>query len=323
LCAFLGKATGYTGCRSEFGLTPPIPLLSEAVLLGGENRSGTTLLSVVLDSHPALVVGPELDFTEPRDLGHNILRACEMLAAADPRVLGPGTDTADPFWYDEAHFVKQCQRFGVGLDELAETVAAVQGEIGTDLTRLEDRCFLIDRLGNARRERLGVSRWGIKLQRRIRDIDTYARIWPHARFIHIVRDGRDLAASHLRTVPAWGYKTVRDAAVGWLEVVSRPHVVAPAGRYLEIRYEDLVTYPRHIAKVITDFLDLPFDVALLQHPDYVHSLFDCPWGHPAAEAASQPIHADRIGRYKKDLTNEQIAEFEAIAGPELERLGYA
>ncbi len=78
---------------------PLVPLLSEAVLLGGENRSGTTLLSEVLDSHPDLVVGPELDFTEPPDLGSHILRACELLALADPRVLGPGTDTAVPLWY--------------------------------------------------------------------------------------------------------------------------------------------------------------------------------------------------------------------------------
>ncbi len=54
------------------------PLAAAAVLLGGQNRSGTTLLSVVLDAHPQLVVGPELDFTEPPDLGPHILAACEL-----------------------------------------------------------------------------------------------------------------------------------------------------------------------------------------------------------------------------------------------------
>lgn len=74
-------------------------LTSDPVLLGGENRSGTTLFSVVLDSHPDLVVGPELDFVEPPDLGPHIVEACELLLASDKRVLGPGTDTADPFWF--------------------------------------------------------------------------------------------------------------------------------------------------------------------------------------------------------------------------------
>jgi len=297
-------------------------LRSEAVLLGGENRSGTTLLSVVLDAHPDLVVGPELDFTEPPDLGPHVLQACELLAARDPRVLGPGTDAADPFWYDGAHFVKQCERFGVSIGELATTVTVVTAELRTNLSDLDDRCVLIDRLGNLRRNRLGVARWGIKLQRRIRDVDGYARRWPAARFVHIVRDGRDLAASHLRTVPSWGYKTIRQAAEGWLQVVSRPHLVAPHGRYLEIRYEDMVVNPRETTERITDFLGIDWHDAMLRHASYEHSLFARPWGHPAAEAAARPIAPDRIGRYRHDLTLAQVAEFEQIAGAELERLGY-
>jgi Sulfotransferase family len=298
------------------------PLASEAVLLGGQNRSGTTLLSVVLDAHPQLVVGPELDFTEPPDLGPHILAACDLLARKDPRVLGPGTDTADPFWYDGAHFVKQCQRFGIGLTELAAAVAAVSSELGTDLARLADRCILIDRLGSLRQAQLGVARWGLKLQRRIRDVDVYARIWPRARFIHIVRDGRDLAASHLHSVPAWGFKSIPEAAREWLHVISRPHLVAPPGRYLEVRYEDLVTEPRRTTAAMTEFLDIPFDEALVRHADYPHALLDNPWAHPAAEAVARPITADRVGRHKTDLTAAQIAEFEEIAGTELRRLGY-
>jgi len=298
------------------------PLRSDAVLLGGENRSGTTLLSVVLDAHPDLVVGPELDFTEPPDLGPHVLRACELLAARDPRVLGPGTDTADPFWYDGAHFVKQCERFGVSTGELAATVNAVMTELGTGLSDLDDRCVLIDRLGNLRRNRLGAARWGIKLQRRIRDVDSYARRWPAARFVHIVRDGRDLAASHLMTVPSWGYKTIRQAAEGWLQVVSRPHLIAPPGRYLEIRYEDRVVSPRETTRRITGFLGIGWHDAMLRHSRYDHSLVARPWGHPAAEAAARPIAPDRIGRYRLDLTAAQIGEFEQIAGAELERLGY-
>lgn len=59
------------------------------VLLGGENRSGTTLLSVVLDSHADLVVGPEIDFLEPPDLGPHILGATDLLAANDSGSAAP------------------------------------------------------------------------------------------------------------------------------------------------------------------------------------------------------------------------------------------
>ncbi|MFE9423834.1 sulfotransferase family protein [Kitasatospora sp. NPDC006697] len=298
------------------------PFSSAPVLLGGENRSGTTLQSILLDSHPDLVVGPEIDFVEPVDLGPHILQACDLLDAGDPRVLGPGTDTADPYWYDGAHFVKQCERCGLSTDDVRGVVTAAMAESAPDVSSFGYRCLVVDRIGELMRSRAGVSRWGLKLQRKIRRVDDYAAVWPNAHFIHIVRDGRDLAASHLKTVPAWGYKSVARAAEGWVEVVARPHTVAPPGRYLEVRYEDLVSAPRTAIGGMLDHLGLPWDDAVLRHSELEHSLFAKPWGHPAADATGQPLSQDRIARYREDLTPGQIEEFEAIAGSELSRLGY-
>jgi hypothetical protein len=298
------------------------PFVADPVLLGGENRSGTTLLSVVLDSHPDLVVGPELDFIEPLNLSERVVRACDLLLARDRRVLGPGTDTADPFWYHAAHFAKQCQRFGVGFDDLKHLVSAAADRLGTDLSSFEDRCAVVNDIGEYRRRASGARRWGIKLQRKIRRVDDYTALWPRAQFIHIVRDGRDLAASHLKTVPTWGYRTAAEAARGWMEVVARPHTVAPVDRYLEIRYEDLVGSPRATLKKMVQFLGLDWDDRLERHSELQHSLLDHPWGHPAADGVSRPLYANRTGRYRTDLDARQIAEFEEIAGPELQRLGY-
>ncbi|MGW0711926.1 sulfotransferase family protein [Streptomyces sp. NPDC002643] len=299
------------------------PFASDPVLLGGENRSGTTLLSVVLDSHPDLVVGPEIDFTEPIDLGPHILDVCALMDRDDPRVSGRTKETIHPDWYDGMHFVVQCERFGLTRDDLRALVTARLADRGTDLSALADRCRLIDDIGRLRCVRAGAARWGLKLQRRIQDIATYAEIWPRAHFIHIVRDGRDLAASHLRTVPDWGYRTVAEAAHGWLDVVTRPRRTAPEGRYLEVRYEDLVTRPRDTAGRMLYHLGLPWDEAVLRHAEHEHALFDKPWFHPAAEAAGKPVHSGRTGRYLKDLTAGEIEEFERIAGSELRRLGYA
>ncbi|WP_428964627.1 sulfotransferase family protein [Micromonospora fluostatini] len=300
----------------------PLPFASDPILLGGENRSGTTLLSVVLDAHPDLVVGPELDFPNPPNLGEHILAAADLLTRRDPRVLGPGTDTADPYWYDGAHFVKQCERFGVGIDDLTTLVTAARDALGTELSSFEDRCRLIDDIGEFRRRAVGAQRWGIKLQRKIQRVDDYARLWPRAHFVHIVRDGRDLAASHLKTVPTWGYRSATEAARGWLEVVARPHTVAPQGRYLEIRYEDLVAAPKETLEQVMQFLGLRWDDALLRHSEFEHSLLHRSWGHPAAEAVARPLYTGRAGRYRTDLTAEQVADFERLAGPELRRLGY-
>ncbi|WP_208640020.1 sulfotransferase [Lonsdalea britannica] len=71
-------------------------LTTNPVLLGGENRSGTTLLSVILDSHPDLVVGPELDFTEPVNLGPHILAVCDYLDANEHLLVGATKETFAP-----------------------------------------------------------------------------------------------------------------------------------------------------------------------------------------------------------------------------------
>ncbi|MCP3460836.1 sulfotransferase [Bradyrhizobium sp. CCGUVB23] len=295
---------------------------SSPVLLGGENRSGTTLLSVVLDSHADLVVGPEIDFLEPPNLGPHILGATDMLAASDSRVSGTTKSAIDAFWYDGAHFVVQCQRFGLNFDDVRKLVTKVMDETAGDIISFADRCRLINEIGEFRKVRTGARRWGLKLQRKITQIDVFAQLWPDAHFVHIVRDGRDLAASHLKTVPDWGYRTVAEAAHGWLEVVSRPHLLAPPARYLEVRYEDLVTRPRPSLMQILDHLQLPWDEAVLRHAEHKHALFERPHGHPAAESAGKPLHAGRLGRYRQDLTLTEVAEFERIAGGELARLGY-
>ncbi|MCC8955194.1 sulfotransferase [Bradyrhizobium sp. Pear77] len=303
-------------------MSQPDPFSTSPVLLGGDNRSGTTLLSIVLDSHLDLVAGPEIDFLEPPNLGPHILGAIDLLAVGDWRVTDTTKNTIDPFWYDGVHFVVQCRRFGLDFDDLRGLVRKIMVEVGNDIVSFIDRCRLVNEIGELRRARSGAQRWGLKLQRKITRIDDFARLWPRAHFVHIVRDGRDVAASHLKTVPDWGYRTVADAARGWLEVVSRPHRIAPPGRYLEVRYEDLVSSPRTALTMILDHLDLPWDEAVLRHAEYEHALFEQPHGHPAAEAAGKPLHQGRIGRHVQDLTPSQIVEFEEIAGSELARLGY-
>lgn len=303
-------------------LTNRSPLPSDPILIGGDNRSGTTLTSVVLDSHPDLVVGPELDFTEPRDLGPYIVQSCELLLAGDPRVQGPGVQTADPDWAFGVQFAKQCHRFGVTFDSLRELVAGVIAELGTDIVDFDDRVHVLHAVGEFRREQTGALRWGIKIQRQIHRVDDFARLIPRAHFLHVVRDGRDVAASNLTGGQEWAYQTVEAAAAGWLGVVERPPTVAPPDRYLEMRYEDLVGDPQKTLRRVVEFLGIRWDDALLRHAELPHTLFDNPYDHPSAENTAQALYAAKVGRHRTELSPDQIARFEALAGHELTRLGY-
>lgn len=298
------------------------PLPSDPILIGGDNRSGTTLTSVVLDSHSDLVVGPELDFTEPRDLGPHIVQSCELLLAGDPRVQGSGVQTNDPDWYFGVQFVKQCHRFGVAFQDLRDVVVGVIQEVGTEIVEFDDRCHVLHAVGELRRRQTGAKRWGIKVQRQIHRVDDLARLFPRAHFIHVVRDGRDVAASNITGGQEWAYKTVEEAAAGWLGIVERSHSVAPPDRYLEMRYEDLVGDPAKTLRRVVEFIGTRWDDALLRHAELPHTLFDNPYNHPSAANTARALYNAKVGRHRTELTADQIARFEALAGHELTRLGY-
>jgi hypothetical protein len=286
------------------------------ILVGGEHRSGTTLVSLILDSHPQLTVGPELDFLEPRNLGSHILECCTLLDAGDPRVAGTGVRTADPDFQPGVQFVKQCHRFGLERVELIAEVERAMLAAGRELTSFADRCDLIDRIGEHRRARLGTSAWGIKIQRHIVRPEDFRRVWPGARLVHVVRDGRDVAASHLRGGRWWGYRDVEEAARRWLEVVDG----APTAT--TVFYEQLVTDPRATLEALLDELGIPWSDAVLQHAAIDHALLAHPHEHPSADDVSRPIHREAVARYVRDLAPAEIEAFEAIAGDALRRLGY-
>ncbi|MFJ9554001.1 sulfotransferase family protein [Nocardiopsis sp. NPDC101807] len=292
------------------------------VLLGGENRSGTTLLSIVLNSHPDLCVGPELDFVEPPNLGTHVLEAIELVRSRDPRAVGPGTSSGDPYWYDAAHFVKQCERFGIGYAELAGAIRARLDQGGGNLVTLPQRCELIRALSEARARAQGARMWGIKLQRKIRDVDEFARIWPRARFIHIVRDGRDVITSHLHTVPDWGHQDVETAARDWVEIISFARHRAPSGRYLEVRYEDLVSSPEPVTRRMCDFLGVGWSARMVRHHELEHPLHRNPWSHPAAEKTKARLTRNSVGRFRRELGHTRTAQYESVAGDLLADCGY-
>ena len=169
-----------------------------------------------------------------------------------------------------------------------------------------------------------------------------ARLFPHARFLHIVRDGRDVVASlmfrnrgdrwgHLE-IPRWRELLARypDAnhircAHQWRDAVScarREGHVLGGDRYLEIRYEDLVAQPRDEAERSLEFLGL--DVT----PDveaFASKIQDETQGSYHARKQVRHYvenHEKRVGRYEENLTPEQVAEVTDVCGELLAELGY-
>ena len=104
-----------------------------------------------------------------------------------------------------------------------------------------------------------------------------------------------------------------------VEDIRRQAETVP-GRYLEIRYEDLVTHPREVMMRILTFLEEPWDEAVLSHEQAGVNL---PSTESSSVAVSQAVNTKAIDRWKTELSEEVLALIEQQAGATLKRLGYA
>src|SRR5262249_2793019 len=89
---------------------------------------------------------------------------------------------------------------------------------------------------------------------------------PEARFVHLIRDGRDVALSMMRLNAVWAPQTAAMAAYRWTSVIAGAREGARGGRhYLEVRYEDLGLAPEPALRRVRGFLARPFAPARLDY----------------------------------------------------------
>ena len=164
------------------------------------------------------------------------------------------------------------------------------------------------------------TRWGDKTPWNTFAIGPIDDVFPDARFVHMVRDGRDVVASLLTM---GRYSEASDAARRWVASIraARRFGARHPDRYLEVRYEDLVTEnAREVARACA-FLDLPLDERMLRHHE-VHSVVDDVEDIAHMAGARHAVHAKSIGKWRTTLTTDQARATERIVGPLLAELGY-
>jgi hypothetical protein len=162
-------------------------------------------------------------------------------------------------------------------------------------------------------------RWGDKTPVNTLHLDWIDPVFPEAKYIHMVRDGRDVVSSYLRSGI---YSSVEGAAERWKESMKRAHDFGEqrSDRYLEVRYENLTRSPRREAKRVCAFLNVGFSEEMLRFQDDVDDLGDTDLPHH--RGLRRPINTSSIGKWKKRLSNlEQTKTMKAI-GDVLEDFGY-
>jgi hypothetical protein len=285
---------------------PPAAGTNPHFFLVGSHRSGTTLLRRILEAHSQIAVAPET---------HWVPQFYKQRTGLAPD--GAVTEGLLTQLVEHPKF----HHLGVSPKELRRLLPPGERPAYADFVgRIFDRC------GAAR----GKPLVGDKTPNYVRQVHVLHGLWPRARFVHLIRDGRDVclsvvawkrkAARMAELFPTWEEDRVTTAALCWERDVRRGREKGlPLGPvlYEEVRYEALVTRPADEARRLCSFLAVPYEEGMLEfHRGHVRT-------EPglSAKEAWLPI-TPGLRDWRTQMPPEDVEHFEAAAGELLNELGY-
>ena len=260
-------------------------------------RSGTSLLSRMLGAHPNLAIPDE------SHLYNNIY----------PLVARYGDLTMEPV---RARLISEILK----TEHIKTWTPALS--VSDTLSRLETHDFhgIVDGLLRSWAATVGKARWGEKTPQHTLCWRTILSGFSNAQVIHLVRDGRDVMLSYRSAF--FGPKHVYPLALRWREYLTAADEASAAvgdGRFLQVRYEDLVTTPERELRRICAFLGEEFTSKTL---DFYRERRPLPQDRRNAEGLLQPVMSNNTGKWRVSMTPRELRIFEALAGDWLERHGY-
>ena len=275
------------------------------VFIVGCPRSGTTLLQRMVNAHPEIAITPET---------HWIPKLSDKRWAV----------TRKGVFKPEA-IARLSEHPGfIALDIDKQELAALMGT-GQPVAYSSFVSGIFDLFGRVRGKRLV----GDKTPGYVRRIKTLHALWPEARFVHLIRDGRDVYLSMANRpleqlkpgfFDSWKEHPATTAALWWELNVRSGRAAAQElgpGLYHEIRYESLAANPLEECTRLCRFLDIQYDDSMLRF--YEGRIGTEP--EPGGKPAWQPITTG-LRDWSSQMPAADIEQSEAAAGEFLEELGY-
>jgi hypothetical protein len=277
------------------------------VFIVGCPRSGTTLLRRIVNAHPQIAIPHETHWV-PVFFKERTGLTLEGLVT--------------PELIDRLVEHRKFSKLGVSRQQL-------EGLLGHGAPVAYDRFVtaVFDLYGRAQ----GKALVGDKTPEYGRKIRTLHGLWPGAKFVHLIRDGRDVCLSLLnweakaaklgRRFSTWDEEPVTTAAVWWkwnVRLIREAGEPLGPGLYYELRYEGLVARPAEECARLCAFLGVPYDDAMLRFHE--GRTKDDPTLD--AKRAWRPI-TPGLRDWRCQLPAEDQERFEAAAGDLLGELGYA
>ena len=267
------------------------------VMIVGIPRSGTSLLTALLNNHPDVYIAPESHYF--------------FYLWGSRRILGQPI-TPSVFNKFESYF-SSLQNIGSGWKKTEFSIPELKEKFFKQTDLSYER--LLDLFLEMLAEKAGKQVYGEKTPLHLYFLQTIYTSYQDASVIHVVRDGRAVVSSLLST--GWGGNHI-EYSLFWengINLANRYRALNET-RYLQIKYEDLLLESERVLQEICNFLDIDFSKDMLDF-NYTNTAFD-----DSKKDYRGGFDRMALARWQKVLSRETIAEIEYLISPELRKLNY-
>ncbi|MFC1785150.1 sulfotransferase [Candidatus Neomarinimicrobiota bacterium] len=252
------------------------------IFIVGCERSGTTMLRLILHSHANIAIPPQTKYIKKIYKRRLFFRNLSKLKNRE-RIIK---------WFYNNHN-KKTKIIDLGLDP-----NDIQNELMKSGNSLGAILSTIFKLYSKQNNKV---RWGDKHPYYIKYLDQLFKLFPNAQVIHVIRDGRDAVAS-LKSMPWWKNNSIY-SMLNWQEAIlsgRKAKFKYGSNQFIEILYENIIDDPEKNIKILCDFLEEDFSPKILEFykiADTAVPNYKMDWH----SETKQQMNSKKIGRWQRDL----------------------
>ena len=271
---------------------------NKPIFIVGCERSGTTVIRLILHTHPNIAIPPQTKILKKLYKRRFIFRD-----------LSKKQNRSRIAEYVLTNYDKKTKLVDLGVDP-----QSIHQKIQSSGNSIGAIGAIIFQEYAKKHHKL---RWGDKRPYYIKYLRQLLQLFPDAQIIHIVRDPRDVVAS-LLSMP-WWKKDLISSILNWKEAIHKGSIMKKqlsSDQYFELRYEDFIDNPEQWVKQICRFLNEDYYPHMLQFQTTAETAvpeYKMKWH----SATRQVLSSKSIGRWKNDLSQKEVCIIENITGREM------